>query len=512
MRGPLVVVVVGLLLLMGAPASPGAVNQLTFVESSAALGVAESSEIWGTAVADWDGDGCDDLYVGRHAHVFPRLYRNGCPGPFTDEVARLKLDQLPNRLTRDRHTPAFADYDGDGRMDLFVATGAKDGYGDDEDQLFRQLPDGTFENVAPALGITDTLGSGRYGIWFDYDGDGDLDLFVAHRVHQNRKEENRNILWRSAGGTAFANVAAAAGIGDIESSVSGIVADLDGDGRQEVMVVPGTRGSLYLNQGGTFVKQDLGSSNIQSVAAGDYDNDGDLDLFLARGRPGKPAGPQSVFLRNDGGTWIDVTAAVGVGVSLALSAAWLDVNNDGYLDLFVTRDVDDVGQNVPNALFINNGNGTFTDVAGSAGVTGPTDGDSDSAAWGDFNGDGALDIVVGVNLSATSVLVYLNQEAANHWFIVQLRDPQTLNRQAIGAKVWLTTGGRTQYREVIGGGAFRSQTPSYLHFGLGSATSVDTLRIRWPDGTEEIYSGVAVDQRYTATKGGGMALARRARR
>jgi enediyne biosynthesis protein E4 len=473
-------------------------ESISFTEASAALGVAESGlDTYGVAAYDWDGDGCDDLYVGRHRRADPRLYLNACPGRFTDEVARLNIPPEREHI-QDRHGMAFADYDGDGREDLFITTGGGRGRGPGaEDQLYHQLPDGEFEDVAPAEGITDRPASGRFGLWFDYDRDDDLDLLVGHEFRKVRPEENRNLLWENRAGH-FRNAGRDAGIASPETSSSGVAADLEGDRDTDLLTVPGQLMSLYTNRGdGTFAWTSWPIKGARSVAAGDYDNDGDLDLFVSRFE-----GNISRLFRNDGGgVWRNVTAAAGAGYVGGGAALWLDVDNDGWLDLFLARQSAD-GKKLPNVLLWNRHPGAFANVAEAAGVTGPTDSASErtSSAWGDFDRDRRVDLAVVTQWSIDSVQVYLNRsQTANGAITLRLRDPASMNRRAIGAKVWITTDDLTQYREVTATIAEWSQSPPYLIVGLGSS-SVARLKIQWPDGTVS-FADVPRNGDYTITKG-----------
>jgi hypothetical protein len=481
-----------------------AVDTPSFLESSVSLGVAESGiDTWGLGVWDWNEDGCDDMYIGRHRQT-PRLYRNGCPGVFVNERFRLPADEP---RTNDRHGLAFGDYDGDGRADLFVSAGGDNGTGPgSDDQLYHQLPDGTFEDVAPAEGMTNAPASGRFGIWFDYDSDGDLDLLEGNKLHPQRPEENRNSLWRNEAGH-FTNVAAEAGINTSETSSSGAATDFDSDGDYDVITAPGSKPSVYVNQGnGTFVKTTLGVrtefGKPVSIAPADYDNDGDIDLFLMRSGKGK-----SQLLRNDGpGNWRDVTDNAKVEYTYGTSAVWVDANADGWLDLFIVR-LANSNKKFLNLLLMNEGNGTFTNVAAAAGVTGPTDvkAKRGAGAWGDFDRDGRVDLAVLTKGSATAVHVYLNQTAnGNGWITLRLRDPASVNREAIGAKVRITAGGTTQYREAIPAIAEWSQSPPYLMVGLGTNQIVSSLEITWPDGTTSTFTDVAINKHYLATYGGGL--------
>src|SRR5581483_4850264 len=209
-------------------------------------------------------------------------------------------------------------------------------------------------------------GSGRFGLWFDYDLDGDLDLFLGHQFRSVRPDANSNFLWQNTDGH-FANVAPSAGIGTQESSNSGVATDLDGDGDLDVITAPGLKTSVYENLGdGTFAQTSLGLSGVVSAAPGDYDNDGDLDLFLSR-RDNLDA----VLLENRDGVWHDVSAQAGVRYPYGGAAIWLDVDNDGRLDLFLARQASADGRKQPNVLLLNRGDGTFADIASEAGVTGP---------------------------------------------------------------------------------------------------------------------------------------------
>jgi hypothetical protein len=308
-------------------------------------------------------------------------------------------------------------------------------------------------------------------------------------------------------------VAVAARFGRLESAYSMTSADLNGDGRDDIIVAPGTGVSVYLNHGdGTFDFRSLGVSAGNSVAVADYDGDGLPDLFVSRGQGDESQTPDpavdAVLLRQQpDGTFRDVTAAAGVSYPRCQSAVWIDANDDGLLDLFVLRGSDGEHHNASDLLLINQGDGTFRDQASTARVTGSTRGTSegqDSAAWGDFDRDGRVDLVTATSYGRPAVRIYRNRGTANHWITLSLRDPSRANRFGLGAHVWIKTGSRTQCREVEAVTADKSQSPSYLMVGTGGDASVDSLRIRWPDGTTQSFAGVASDHRYMAVKGGAL--------
>ncbi len=201
----------------------------------------------------------------------------------------------------------------------------------------------------------------------------------------------------------------------------------------DLLLAPGEDVTLYVNQGdGTFTRTLLGIGKAAAVVPGDHDNDGDQDLFYTRGRaPSDTA--ESRLYRNDGGTWTKVNGA-NVQYPNTLTPLWLDVDNDGDLDLYVTRNIDGTGINQPNLLLLNDGVGHFADDAAAAGAAGPADGALDSAAWADFNRDGFLDLAVLISGSQTAVQIYMNQGNGNHWLTVRLRDPNGKNATGLGQR------------------------------------------------------------------------------
>jgi hypothetical protein len=419
--------------------------------------------------------------------------------------------------------------DGDGHLDLFVTTMAGG-------HFFRNRGNGTFEERGRAAGLVPE-GWAQPCAFFDYDRDGDLDLYVVRYLtwsidmpqdqemfRGDRKvrdyigpwafDGTSSLLYRNRGDGSFEDVTRAAGLFQPDGKGMGLGAvDLDGDGLTDIFQAnDGVPDFLFRNLGkGRF--EEVGLMAGVAVAAdglpkasmgadtGDFDGDGDLDLAvpIVRG--------YSQF-RNDGSFFFtDVSQASGIteasGRLTGFSANAADFDNDGALDLFVTNgevqshelvspDEDYVTRyGTPDTVLRNRGDGTFTDVSKEAGPYFERALIGRGAAVGDLDDDGDLDLVIS-NLSGPAV-VLRNDSRGGHWLRLVLRD-RGANPEAVGARVWLSSGGRTQYREVTGSGSYLSNNDRRLHFGLGTATVADTIEIAWPDGARETHRAVPADR------------------
>jgi hypothetical protein len=321
--------------------------------------------------------------------------------------------------------------------------------------------------------------------WADTDLDGDLDAYAGGR------------LYRNDGGDVFTDVTAAAGLNTGDCPWSAVWADYDADGAPDLYLTNNCGPSrLYRNKGdGTFedvtATADVGNGGSGHGAAwGDYDNDGDFDLFVANNN-----GQYSVLYRNNGdGTFSDVTATAGLQdrTGNATGCNWLDYNLDGWLDLFV------VNRNDQNRLYHNNGDGTFTDAAPGAGVADRRD--SDGSAVGDYDNDGDPDIFVVSGIAGTGTPDFLFRNnlppGSAHWLKVKLLGSRS-NRAGIGARVRLYGAGPLQTRQLAGSTGYMSQDALEALFGLGTYTGTLTIEVAWPSGTVDTVTGVAVDQTIT---------------
>jgi hypothetical protein len=458
----------------------------TDVTGSAGIG-ASDTRTYGAQWGDYDNDGYADLFVGHHWGT-PALYHNNQDGTFTQVVGHAGMASKT-----DRHGCAWGDFNADGFLDLYCATGARKGTGEIPNQLFKNRGNGTFTDVAIDLGVGDGPGRGRSVNWLDYNGDQHLDLYVGNTYREGFPSR----LFRGTSGS-FADVSIEAGVADVAGLNGSAWSDYDGDGDPDLLVMAWGRLILYQNKGdGTFrnvtLLANLDGDMALSGAWSDFDNDGDQDLFVAR-----HASPATLYENLGNGTFRDITLSAGINVRRSRLGVWGDYDNDGDLDLFVVNDYNKkLKQNLPDCLFMNNGNGTFTDVASLAGVTGPMSGYGDSAAWADYNNDGFLDLFVTngatTNVAPGPVALYHNNGNANHWLELSLRG-STNNTFAYGTKVWVTAGGRMQFRELTDGVVQYGQSAQIVHFGLGTITTADEIVIRWPNGQTQTLMNVASDQ------------------
>jgi len=483
----------------------------------------------GVAAGDYNGDGHLDLYVTNS--VGPNaLFRNQGDGSFIDVAAPAGVDD-PDATG---YGAGWADYDNDGDLDLYVASfGAS--------KLFRNDGNDSFTDVTAASGVADPDADHRtMGVaWGDYDGDGFLDLLVVrHLIEIGGKlaldtsglaRASRPLaLFHNEGDGTFTNVTSLLSDNmEYPSPVKGAgfkpaFLDYDNDGDTDIYVVNDFGAAnypnvLWRNDGKdstgnvkfTDVSEESGTDLEifgMGLAVGDYDNDGDFDLYMTDIGEGE-------FMENRGdGTFVNRTESTGTGrgniagnwfddMSVSWGTVFADLDNDGRLDLYTVAGQMDNDpcfnmENQPNALFFNMGNGTFSGVSEACGADDP--GTGRGVAHGDFNGDGLIDLFV-VNMgtrdgeSGTSRLFINASENGNNWLRVMPRGTES-NRFGIGARVVVTIGGAMQVREMGASQSHMSNSVVPVHFGLGSAETVDAIEVRWPSGKTQRLENVPVNQ------------------
>ena len=489
------------------PLLAGPLSAATFTDATVSAGLNTDGYTFGDPIwGDFNGDGNLDLFVDNHYNRGSYFYQNNGTGTFTDI-----LDTSGLRHAGDRHGSAWVDFNNDGELDLSITKGAKGGQilGTKQDELYQNLGGGQFTNVAVAAGVTDTWGKGRGVAWGDYNNDGYPDLLLG-----NLKTDL--FLLKNNGDGTFSDVTVAAGLGSLQFTEC-VFADYNNDGFPDIFCTVSESNNssndmLLKNNGdGTFsdVTSQAGIlplNNGRAICFGDYDNDGDLDLFISRGGDEFPV-KQTLYRNNGDGTFTDVTDQAGVGVVVNnRAAAWGDYDNDGSLDLYIVNSGSDPEGKGANYLFRSNRNGTFTDVASSAGVQDLVVNRGRGCAWGDYDNDGFLDLFVTNGESNTQYelgpqVLYHNKGNGNKWLKIKLVGT-TSNRQGLGVKITAQIGRRTQYREANGAsGHFLSQGAGPVHFGLGKATVVDQLTVKWPSGVSQVLTGVSANQEITVTEG-----------
>lgn len=451
---------------------------LDFSDVSALSNTNDSGLGRGVAWGDYDNDGDEDLYL-VNTGSSSRLFANNGDGTFTDVTADKHIGD-----TGAGEGAAWADYDNDGDLDLYLA---KDGQAN---RLFQNggAPLYVFSDVT--AGPLGNSAAGRSVAWGDYDQDGDVDLYVVNWSGGSR-------LLRNEGPPSYEFVdASVLPIGDLGRGEGAAWADYDNDGDPDLYLSrsSGQADKLFRNEGASFVDvtaaMGLASTTGSGlgVAWGDYDNDGDLDLYVVN------SGTANQLFRNEGGVgFTDVAAASGTGdVGVGRGCAWGDYNNDGNLDLYVSN------SGAANVLYRSMGGGVFTDATTASG-TGDA-GAGRGVAWCDHDGDGDLDLYV-ANFGQENKLYCNDIGSLKHWLGVKLVGVLS-NRSGIGARVTVVAGGVRRVQEVSGGSGYLSQNSLPIEFGLGLSSTIDSLIVKWPSGVTQVQTSVPADQRLTITEPG----------
>jgi hypothetical protein len=418
----------------------------------------------GAAWFDTDGDGDQDLYIvnQNQANV---LLRNDGAGSFAD-VTVSPLDDVGVG-----GAAATADYDNDGDLDLYLSNrgGAN--------KLLRR-DSGAF--VDASGWPLDDAGDGGGVAWADFNNDGLLDLYLVNDGAANKLFVSYGEL---GGGWVFAPASDPVA-GDAGHGACAAWADYDNDGDQDLYLTNRFEPNRLLqnNWPAGFIDAAAGGPaadgrNGAGCAWGDYDNDGDLDLYLAN--DGQP----DVLLKNTGFGFTSVAGYPLENGGPCRGVSWGDYDNDGDLDLYLAR------HGLTDLLLRNDGGDQFHEfyIAG-------TDGNSNGAAWVDYDGDGFLDVYV--TCDGANMLLENQTANGNHWLQVKPVGVDA-NRSAVGARVRIVAGGLAQIREIASGSGYMSQEPLLAVFGLGAAAVIDTLEIRWPGGGRQRLVAVAVDQLVT---------------
>ena len=453
----------------------------------------------GVAWGDYDSDGFPDLFVANTSNQQSFLYRNRGDRTF-ERVA----DWAGARLTASSEGAAWADYDNDGDLDLFVAN-----RGDEVNFLFRNNGDGSFVRVMDSALVADK-GNSTASCWSDIDRDGDLDVFVARRDKQN------NLLFSNNGNGTFRKITEGAIVNDGGDSRTCGWADADLDGDQDLFVGNAHEPSFYYRNDGNWRFTRLASGPFVTnrgytygTSWADYDNDGDFDLFVAH-----VLQPNLLYTNDGKGTF---QSAAGVTLSPDIGAskgnAWGDYDNDGDLDLIVANGTP--GRQNYDFLYRNEGLGSFTRL--SQGAIAGDDYVSAGTAWADYDNDGDLDLFVanwGDGEKGENNLLYVNKGSAGGWVTIKTVGVRS-NRFGVGTRVRVvaTVRGKTvsQMQQVSGQMGYGSQSDLRLHFGIGDAKRVDSIELFWPSGRIDRYSNLPVRKLFVATEGRGIAPAERKR-
>src|SRR2546427_10697399 len=459
-------------------------GKLAFVDVTERAGIGHVGYGMGVAVGDYDNDGFQDLYVTNFGHNV--LYHNNGDGTFTDVPVQARVDD-PRWST----SASWVDYDHDGRLDLFVAnyldftvkgnkqcyasTGERDYctpkmYQPVPARLFHNRGDGTFQDVTEAAGIAAAVGPGLGIVCADFNGGGWPDIYVAN-------DGAAAHLWINQRNGTFKET----------SLLSGTAYSVDG-----------------LPQAG------------MGVATGDFDGDGDQDIF----KTNLTNEGANLYVNDGHGNFNDASAELGLLLPTfpytGFGTQWFDYDSDGRLDLFIANGAVNRIESLresrypfgqPNQLFHNEGDGKkFREVTGVAGPVFALSEVSRGAAFGDIDNDGAVDIVVTNNNGPVRLLLnqsrFLNR---NHWLLVRL-EAMGGNRLGIGALVEVRRRGRNLLRRAHTDSSYLSSNDVRVHFGLGEDAKIEELVVSWPDGQREAWDRIQADRIVTFRQGTGRTL------
>lgn len=496
----------------------------------------------GAAFFDYDNDGDMDLAIingstlknmQRGGGPMVALYRNDGKGKFSDVTAGSGLTRKGWGMGA-----CVADYDNDGFQDLYVTA-----FG--PNVLYRNQGDGTFSDVTDRAGVGDVRWSTNCA-FCDYDRDGDVDLYVANYLTFDEKKIAKrggstqcrfmgadvicgpkglpgepDALYRNNANGTFTDVTGPAGITDPGYYGFGVIAsDLDDDGWPDIFVANDSKPNLLFqnNKNGTFseiallagiaLNQEGREQAGMGVGVGDYDGDGRFDIFVTNF-----SHDTNTLHHNSGAAvFTDKTYAANLGESsfkyLGWGTGFVDLDNDGLLDIFIANghvypEIDDlkIGTKFLQSkqVYLNLGNGRYDEISQQVGGGVVLEKSARGAAFADYDNDGDVDVVV-INLNDRPTLLRNDTDKTNHWLTLRLTGTKS-NRDAIGARVALKAAGRTQVAEVRSGGSYLSHNDSRIHFGLGSAETVDSLEIRWPSGLVETFETLKPDRIVSITEG-----------
>ncbi len=509
----------------------------------------------GIAFFDYDNDGWQDIYLTNGVRLgetyepgkapTSHLYKNNRDGTFTDVTERSGLAR-----TGWQTGVCVGDYDNDGWDDLYCSFWG-------HNILFHNNGDGTFTDVTHKAGLyEDRVRWGTGCTWLDYDRDGFLDLFVANYIDLDLEKlpamlgqrgacqwhgvpvlcgpqglpAGMNILYHNNGDGTFKDVSEKSGIlkPGPRYSITAVSYDFDNDGWPDIYVAVDSQASLLFrnNHNGTFTDQAvmagcaLSEDGVEQsgmgVGVGDYDCDGWLDIV----KTNFVNDSIDLYHNNGDGTFTEVSNAAGVGMLTQYvnwGAGFVDFDNDGWPDiLYVTGhvypEVEQVGEpfKTPRIVYRNLGNGKFVDVSAQMGPGIAERFSSRGCAFGDFDNDGDVDVLV-LNLNDVPSLLRNDGGNSNNWVKIKLMGTKC-NRTAIGARVRVVTGTHTQTDEVHSGTSVMSQSDLRLHFGLGHGKIVDLIEVKWPTTQKvERFTNVEVNQMIIIKEGAGIVGRQRTR-
>ncbi len=479
----------------------------------------------GVAVADYDRDGdldiyfvAQDYYDPTDSTTFNHLYRNNGDGTFTDVTVEAGVMSTLSLTAWDfmgnRSGAAWGDFDNDGYPDLYLTNNGAN-------ELYHNQGDGTFIEIAEQAGVQ----GNPYGFdhhasacWWDFDLDGDLDLYISVWRNANDLQFGHNILYENLGDGTFRDISEQSGLNDREATWASLPFDATGDGLPDLYVVNDYGPNhLFANNGdGTFTDMTAAvaledTGNGMGVAIGDINNDGLFDIYCTNiegvfweGDPNKPT-YNPLFINNGDGTFSNKTLEYGVaGTGWGWAAEFFDSDHDGDEDLYAVNGfLIEPGENFFfRNMLMEKKRPVLENVSEASGTNGEAE--ARGMVTFDFDNDGDLDILV-ANFRESAYL-YENTDAPGNWLKIVLEGTEA-NRSAFGSVVRLTTSDGLTLHRHYDGVDFLGQSMAPVHFGLGAADRISRIVVEWPGGSREVVENIAVNQTITIVQGAGLTTA-----
>ena len=450
-------------------------SQIHFSDISAEAGVNNNGRNYGVSFADYDNDGDEDIFIARHHH--PNiLYSNNGDGTFIDVAQEAAVD-----YSGTANQGIWGDLDNDGDLDLYLANR------DEDNILYQNNGDGTFTDITWTAGV---WGDGRAKsvMFADVDADGWLDIYVANPYVDN-------FLYRNNGNMTFLNIVHWANANDNKIAMGSIFFDYDKDGDADLYLThDANQAYILLQNDGTGRFTDVSeisgtdySGMGMGVDVGDVNNDGWLDIYITN------LSYNTLLLNNGDGTFSDISFDAAVtDPGMGWGTMFLDFDNDGFQDIYLAND--SYFSPRPNVLYHNMGDNTFEIVSANTPLHSMQAGYG--VACADVNNDGWLEIMLANSgLNDHNQLFENQNQNDHHWVVFDLEGTHS-NRSAIGTQVEVKANGQTFVDEVIAGSGYAAQNSLKLHFGLGQAAIIDKVTIRWSRGNVEVFKNLAVDSHY----------------
>lgn len=519
LRFPLVLLVLSSPLVLQAQPMP-----IAFTDQSAALDFQHrSSEFGGNGLAgaawlDYDNDGWQDLFIPNGRSQPNALFRNQGDGTFVNMAPQAGVENNQGNATA-----LAADFNNDGWTDLFLTgeQGRGRGWFQAPAVLYRNNGDGTFMDVTTFSGITGPAAH-RTASAADINNDGLVDIFIAGNTSSSVQP---NKVYLNNGDFSFTDISSSSGLGTRESSCASMFSDYNNDGLQDVFLASCTTEvplDLFRNNGdNTFTKVTRQAGFIRNalymgLCGADYDQDGDIDVFVTNYASMRTDLPHSLFRNNGDGTFTDVAATAGVAAhAFGWGCSFTDFDNDGYDDLFFTGSLDTscfvsacgdletigLGRGNPGTMLFNRGDGTFQNFSDQLPIN-MENLYTSGVVHADYDQNGFTDVVVvaetvppqhGRPEAPGDAILYRNEGNSNHWVTLRLQGT-TSNRDAIGARVTVVAAERAQTKEIYSGSSHLSTESAWLTFGLADASHIDSVMVHWPGGEREVFSNVPINR------------------